>query len=171
MNIEIVVFYLFGGFAVLSALFILFTKKILHAAFALILTLLSVAAFYVFSGADFLAAAQIMIYVGGILVLLIFGVMFTNQKDGTGLFTSNRNTFVGTLVAIATFGLLGYIQYILTLGLEKTAENTEKTTTVNVGVSLMSDYVLPFEVAGVLLLVALIGASYIAGRSVIGENK
>ena len=79
--IKQIIFFVFAVITVGGALFLLFTKNVFYAAFSLLLTLLGVSGLYVFAGADFLAVSQIMIYVGGILVLMIFGIMLTNNKN------------------------------------------------------------------------------------------
>src|SRR6478735_8615817 len=98
MTLYHIAFALFALTAVLSAGFILFTKNILYAAFGLLATLLSVAGLYVFAAAEFLAVTQVVIYVGGILVLILFGVfMTTRPKDSVFFMTEG----VGLTKAIA----------------------------------------------------------------------
>ncbi|MGB3588505.1 MAG: NADH-quinone oxidoreductase subunit J, partial [Tunicatimonas sp.] len=104
--VEVAAFYVFAGLVVLSALVVLFTRNILYAAFSLLLTFLGVSAVYVLAGADFLAVMQIMVYVGGVLVLLIFGVMLTNQVAGKSVRTQHHNQFWGLLIGSALFFLL-----------------------------------------------------------------
>ena len=156
-----------------SASIVLWSKNVLYAAFSLLLTFFGIAALYVLIGADFLAITQLLVYVGGILVLLIFGVMLTNQKGSkengkNDIIGTNTNRLIGFVVAIGLFGLLFYsfaradfikIQSYL-------FETTETfSTTQNIGVLLMTDFVLPFEVSGVLLMATLIGAAYLSNKS------
>lgn len=171
MNFAQIIFYAFAGLTILSALTIIITKNVLYAAFSLILTFLGVAAMYVFAGADFIAVSQIVVYVGGILILLIFGVMLTNRLSGQKVETGTQNKFSGILVSLVVFGLLVYaiIQAnFKSLAWIHDAEGAGETTTsgtVNlIGIKLMSDFILPFEIVGVLLLLALIGAVFIAKR-------
>src|SRR5690606_28039474 len=96
-------FYFFACITVLSALMVLWTKNVLYAAFSLIITFMGVAAMYVFAGADFIAVAQILIYVGGILVLIIFGVMLTNRLLGQSVNTESHNRFMGYLIGGVVF--------------------------------------------------------------------
>lgn len=165
-----VLFYIFAGLAVLSAATILITKNVLYAACALIVTFLSIAAIYVLNGAEFIAITQIMIYVGGIVVLMIFGVMLTNKLSGKALVTGSHNKFWGF---IAGFGMLGLLLY----GIYKINEPllTQKHPDVNninqLGIGIMSDYILPFEVAAVLLLMALIGAATIASKKKLKDDQ
>lgn len=155
-------FYGFAFIAIISAFFILFTNNVLHAALALIITFLGVTALYVFAHAEFLAVTQIMIYVGGIVVLIIFGVMLTN-KAGTSYYkTGSTHRFMGTLVAVGAMSMLIY--GILRINFEAIERVTAGGGIEELGVGLMTGYVLPFELAAVLLLIALIGAAVIAGQ-------
>ena len=122
----------------------------------------AVAALYVFAGADFIAVTQIMVYVGGILVMLIYGVMFTNrQKNVTGMLVESKNLFLGLGVAILLFS-------ILAKGIYQTdfdylpSSSLQESSIDKLGVGLMTDYLIPFELSAILLLVALMGAATIA---------
>jgi NADH:ubiquinone oxidoreductase subunit 6 (subunit J) len=169
MNLEQVIFYTFAAMVIISAMMILFTRNVLYAAFLLIVTLLGVAALYVFAGADFLAITQILVYVGGILVLMIFGVMLTNKISGQAVTAGGQHYFWGALIGSSLFGLLAYTILQVNFGKLEWIQQAEveeqviqKSTIQTIGIKLMTDYVLPFEVAGILLLVALIGAAFIA---------
>jgi NADH:ubiquinone oxidoreductase subunit 6 (subunit J) len=167
-------FLLFFVLTIGSALGVLWSRNVLYSAFGLILTFLGVAALYVLAGADFLAVAQIMVYIGGILVLLVFGVMLTNQADPQRregrpvVLTEHRWRLRGVLVAGGIFALLMTVFAKANFpALEQDRfEPIEAGTSVvpQTGLLLMSDYGLPFEVAGLLLLIALIGAAYLAKK-------
>lgn len=164
-----ILFYLFGALSIAGALGILFTKNILYAAFSLFITFLGVAALYVLAGADFLAVVQIIIYVGGVLVLLIFGVMLTSKTTDRYLSSQTYNRFIGLLagaglLAIFTIIILQADFTSLNWIKQATQHPISSSTVASIGVSLMTDFVLPFEVAGILLMVALLGAAYIAGK-------
>ncbi len=79
MNLYDIIFYIFAAITILSALFVVTTRNIVHSAFYLLFTFFGIAGIYVLLGADFIAISQILIYVGGILILLLFGVMLTNK--------------------------------------------------------------------------------------------
>ena len=171
MLISQFIFYAFVSLAVISALLILFTRNVLYAAFLLIITFLCISAVYVFAGADFIAITQVLVYVGGVLVLMIFGVMLTNKLSGKAVTTSSHYQFWGLLIGLSVFGILTFA--ILQLDFtqlnwiqQSVADGTViKESTVNtLGIQLMSEFVLPFEVVGILLLLALIGAAFIAKR-------
>lgn len=158
---------------ILSASVILWSKNVLYAAFSLLLTFLGIAALYVLMRADFLAVTQILVYVGGILVLLIFGVMLTNQqgnKDNgkNDVLTSSTNRFMGILVALALFSLLFYTfaraNFVaIQSSLFETVEATASTATI--GLELMTNFVFPFEISGILLMATLIGAAYLSSKT------
>ena len=157
--------------AIGSALVILFTRNVLYAAFCLFLTLLGVAALFVLAGADFLAIAQILIYVGGILVLLIFGVMLTHRNERADsqqksyIVTKHINPFWGTVVAISIFGILFSVISNANFQITQLPQQSVARSTVRrMGISFLTDHVLPFEIAGILLLMVLIGAAYVAAK-------
>jgi NADH-quinone oxidoreductase subunit J len=173
----LILFIIFSLLTLGSALTILLTRNLLYAAFALLLTFLGVAALYVLAGADFLAVTQVMIYVGGVLVLLIFGVMLTQQSIIVGNLTNvvrtdlRRRPWLGVLVAGSLLGvfltLILQVNWSMLKHLQplSVAPSKERVTTIpTIGVQLMTEFVLPFEVAAILLMVALIGAAYIASR-------
>jgi NADH:ubiquinone oxidoreductase subunit 6 (subunit J) len=171
MTIAQIIFYAFAALTIGSALVIILTKNVLYAAFSLILTFLGVAAMYVFAGADFVGVSQIIVYVGGILILLIFGVMLTNRLSGQKVTTGTHNKFSGFLIGLTVFALLLYaiikVNFSSLNWIQKatTPRELSQEGTINlIGIKLMSDFVLPFEVAGILLLLALIGAVFIAKR-------
>lgn len=168
--IKEIIFFVFAAITLGGAVYLLFTKNVLYAAFSLLLTLLGVSGLYVFAGADFLAVSQIMIYVGGILVLMIFGIMLTNNKNikrqtnqPNKISVSHHNVFWAVLVAVLLF--LGYLKVILSANFHIINKQIHSGSTVNkIGVNLMTDYVFVFEVVGILLLAALIGAVFIAKK-------
>lgn len=165
---ELIAFYFFASIAIASALFIVWTKNLMYAAFALFITLVGVAALYVLAGADFLAVTQLMIYVGGILVLLIFGIMLTrkpqsqqNSFEGNYVEVKNGRRFWATLVSIGLFLLFSIA--ILSANFNLAGEAYSLQTTIpSIGMALMTSHLLPFEIAGILLLIALVGAAYLA---------
>lgn len=165
---EVIAFYSFSILAIAAALFILFSKNLIYAAFALFMAFLGIAALYVLAGADFLAVTQIMVYVGGILVLLIFGIMLTQKTNKqTESSTPNRveveksRGMQGFLVGAGVFAFLSYV--IVSSQFKMTGDIiSSKSTIKTIGVELMTSHLLPFEITAILLLVALIGAAYLA---------
>jgi NADH:ubiquinone oxidoreductase subunit 6 (subunit J) len=168
---ETIIFYIIFIIIILSALFILFTKNVVYAAFALLLTFTGIAGIYVFLVADVVAVAQLMIYVGGILILLIFGIMFTSKGHDGKILTEHQHQLGGGLLSIFIACLLFltiFNTHFENLPWIKNATILSARSTIElVGLELMTDNVLALEVVGVLLLVALIGTALIAGRKII----
>jgi NADH:ubiquinone oxidoreductase subunit 6 (subunit J) len=113
------IFIFFSVLIIASALFVLWSKNVVHAAFMLFVTFIGVAAIFVFANADFLAVAQIMIYIGGILILLVFGVLLTNKPNvdkigqENAIKTNNYNRILGALISIIVFvGLIFLLKNI-----------------------------------------------------------
>jgi NADH-quinone oxidoreductase subunit J len=158
------VFYVFALITVISAFVVVFTRNIMYAAFSLLFTFFGVAGLYVLLSADFLAVAQILIYVGGILVLLLFGVMLTNKVVSVDLKTGTLQTVPALVIVAVVAGSLAGLFYS-TWKNAPTPTTDIVSTTRTLGEMLMTGYMLPFEVASVVLLVALIGAAITARRT------
>jgi NADH-quinone oxidoreductase subunit J len=162
MNVYDLIFYLFALITVGSAFFVVSVRNIVHSAFYLLFTLFGVTGIYVLLGADFVAMVQLIVYVGGILILLIFGVMLTNK-------ITNVEIKTGTIQLIPAgigIGLLaGLLLAVLTLTQWRTFETEiPQTTAFSLGFLLMNEYVIVFELLGILLLIALIGAASMARK-------
>ena len=160
MNIYDIIFYLFAAVTVLSAFFVVSTRNIVRAAFFLLFTFFGVSGLYVMLGADFVAIVQLIVYVGGILILLIFGVMITNKITEVEIKTGTIHTLpAATGVGLFT-GMLGAVM-LGTNWLQLDTDMPESTLST-LGNMLLNEYVLVFELLGILLLVALIGAASMA---------
>src|SRR5262245_8967275 len=103
-------FYLFALITIVSACFVVFLKNIMRAVFSLLFTFFGVAGLFLFLRADFLAATQVLIYVGGVLVLLLFGIMLTQKMVESDIRTG-RIQFIPTLIAVA--GLFGFLLFLI----------------------------------------------------------
>ena len=161
-----ILFYLFGAVTAAGAVALVLVRNILHAALALLATLLGVAAIYVLLMADLLAVIQLMVYVGGVLVLIIFGVMLSTRGTGDALKVEQHNRFwgLGLFILIAAGLIFQVIMAQPQLNAITAADAIDLKTTVQpAGMTLLTTFVLPFELVSVLLLVALVGAAYIAG--------
>lgn len=149
---------IFSGFVILtvgSALVVVFHSRIIYSAFALMFTFFGVAALYTYLSADFIAASQVLIYVGGILTLIIFGVFLTTRISSLDIPTQTHQRFIA-LVPVALIGIgLGYL--VLTTSWN-VVQAIPEPTTKEIGRLLLSKYLVPFELASVLLLAALVGA-------------
>lgn len=162
MGLYDVIFYLFATITIVSGIFVVNSKNIVHAAFSMLLTFFGVAGIYVLLGADFLAVVQIMVYVGGILILLLFGVMLTNKITNVEI-RSGSIQVVPAVIGLAVFSAILF--WIMTSTNWKSESFViPSTTSIEIGQVLLSQYVLIFELLGILLLIALIGAASIARR-------
>jgi len=159
-----IVFYAFAAITVLSAFVVVFSRNMMYAAFSLLFTFFGVAGLYVLLQADFLAVTQILIYVGGILVLMLFGVMLTNKVVSVDIKTGTIHTIPAMILAAIVFGSLAAVFYATWSKVPEPATSAS-TTTRAIGELLMTRYVLPFEVASVILLAALVGAALLARRT------
>ncbi|MBM3324044.1 MAG: NADH-quinone oxidoreductase subunit J [Calditrichaeota bacterium] len=144
---------------VISAAVVVFSGRILHSAFALFFTFCGVAALYVFLFADFLAVTQVLIYVGGILILIIFGLLLT-QRIMDLRFTDQshqriRSVLLAVVFAAVLIGVMAGTPW-------RIAYQPDTPTVEILGVSMLTQFLVPFEMASMLLLVALIGAVWLA---------
>jgi len=158
-----IVFYFFAAMTVGSAVIVVFSRNLIHSAFALLFTFFGVAALYVFLGADFLAGAQMVIYVGGILVLLIFGVMLTHKLYDMSLKAETFQFWPGLALVTAVFLTLAGVMMRTSWHVPATPRPLDPTTAA-IGELFMKEYILPFELASIFLLIALIGAAMIVRR-------
>jgi NAD(P)H-quinone oxidoreductase subunit 6 len=162
-----VVFYLLAGLAVISALGVALSQNILHSAFSLLGTLAGVAGLYFMLGADFVGVVQLLIYVGGILVLILFAVLLTREISHIKV----SNLSVSLLGGIPAGLLLLAMIVRTTLRAPFATTVAVSTPTVKrLGDALLREYLLPFEIASLVLLVALVGAMVIARRAVKEER-
>ena len=160
-----IIFYFFAFVTIVSAAIVVFSRNIVHSAFSLMFTFFGVAALYVMLNADFIAVTQVLVYVGGILVLLLFGVMLTTKVISVEMKTGTLQTLPASIHVAVLAGTLCGIFWI-TDWVTPVARNAElpATTSSGIGRALMTTYLLPFEVASVVLLVAMLGAAMIARR-------
>tara|TARA_B100001013_G_scaffold33714_1_gene18204 strand:+ start:762 stop:1256 length:495 start_codon:yes stop_codon:yes gene_type:complete len=156
------IFWIVALVTVASAATVVFSKNLIYSAVALLFTLSGVAGLYVFLWADFIAVTQILIYVGGILVLIIFGIMLTHRITNVRLSHSSIQQGVGGTIVLVIF--LGLTSMILKAPWYRVTAVEPQETVRQIGRLLMIDYLLPFEVASVLLLAALIGAALLSRK-------
>ena len=158
-----IIFYIFAIVTLLSAGIVVFSKNIVYAAFSLLFTFSAVAGIYVLLNADFIAITQLLIYVGGIMVLMLFGVMLTTNAANVDLNTQTLKSLPATVI-VAIISALLVSTMISTKW--KTSESGEQvqTTVAGLGELLLTKYLLPFEIASIVLLIAIIGAAFLARR-------
>ncbi|WP_331962549.1 NADH-quinone oxidoreductase subunit J [Ohtaekwangia sp.] len=163
MSLVTFMFYFFECVTAVAAISLVFIRNVFYGALLLIVCLLSLAGIYILTFAEFVAITQILIYAGGVLVVIIFGVMLTAKISGKPLVVQHGNVLGGVLVSGAFFMLLTWLITTQTFREQEPAIATSDSAMINaIGIGLMTDFILPFEVAGILLLVALIGAAIIA---------
>jgi len=162
MNLADFLFYFFAIITLVSAFFVVTFKNIIYSAYSLLLTFLGVAGIYVLLGADFIAIVQVIVYVGGILILILFGVMLTNKIQNVPIKTE-ASFIIPASITIGAFGGILVSTFINTRWKSMPAELPFATLT-DVGKLLMNEYILIFELLGILLLVALVGAASIARK-------
>jgi NAD(P)H-quinone oxidoreductase subunit 6 len=164
MDLSTAVFYLVAIITVGSALMVAFSRNIIYSAFSLLGTFAGVAGIYVFLGADFVAAVQLLIYVGGILVLLLFAVMLTHRITDVEI----TNRAAGRIPALIVTGVFIYllVQTVRETPWVKAKEIIFQPTTAKIGDLFLDSYLLPFELASLVLLAALIGAVVISRKEI-----
>lgn len=159
-HIEAVLFYLFAGVTLASAITLVVSRNIVRTAVCLLFTLIGVAGLYFLLAAEFLAAVQLVVYAGGTLILIIFGVMLTSK----GPF-SNFEPKPGEVAIAVVVGMV--LAFALVLGITSTSFAANESPAgeypvARLGQVLLGDYLVPFEIVSVLLLVVMIGAAYLA---------
>jgi NADH-quinone oxidoreductase subunit J len=180
MTAEAAVFWVLALITVGSAAVVVLARSLIYNAFALLFTFFGVAGFYVLLGADFLGATQLLIYVGGILVLLLFGVMLTHRIYDLDLKSEVTQFMPGMVVAAGLLAVLAWpLRFTIRLpGLVLQIHpgvmfqtqwaagpvRPPAPTTAEIGRLFMGQFLLPFEAASILLLVALMGAAMIVRR-------
>jgi NAD(P)H-quinone oxidoreductase subunit 6 len=156
VSIGDVLFYVIAAVTIISAAGVAFSPNIVYSAFSLMGAFMGVAALYVFLAADFVAVVQVLIYVGGILVLTLFAVMLTHRISDVRV--SNRS--VGRLPALVIIVFIAVTmgKAAVNANWHTVAPGTPMPTTYAIGNGFLGEYLLPFELASVVLLAALIGA-------------
>ena len=157
-----IAFWVIVGITIGSAFMVVQSKSLLYSAYALLFTFIGVTGLYIFLWADFLAIVQVVVYVGGILVLIIFGIMLTNKITSVNISHTSMQKSVGAIVVIGFIGLLGYMILNTPWLVLSNAEPSDTTSAI--GRLLLMDYLLPFEAVSLLLLGALIGATTLSRK-------
>lgn len=161
-------FYLLAGVVVISSIGVAVAPNILYSAFALLGTLAGVAGLYLLLGADFVGIVQLLVYIGGILVLILFAVLLTNKIGEVKLSNLSAGIMLGAPAAIAMMALLSKV--LLGTAWNQT-EPAVAPTTARLGDAFLREYLLPFEFVSLVLLMALVGAMVIARRAAKDESR
>jgi NADH:ubiquinone oxidoreductase subunit 6 (subunit J) len=172
-----IVTYILLGITLLSALAIAYTNNVVQAAFLLLLTLFGVAGVYVLSYAEFLAIAQIMIYIGGVLILLLFAILFF-AKTNTSVETRKiKFTLLNTVALLSSFVLFGILLTVamevaeINSLLQETSKTNNITSIEGIGSAFLTTHLLPFEFISITLIGVLIGASYLVRTKAVKPRK
>lgn len=155
-------FYLFAGLSLLCAIGVVASKNIVRTAVCLFGALSGVAGLYFLMNANFIAAVQLIVYAGGTLILIVFGVMLTSQSPWVSFKPTRSQAVLAVLVAV--FLAVGLCTLVVggDWGAADAKEMNASPTVAQIGESLLQTYLLPFEAASILLLVVMIGAAYLA---------
>lgn len=166
LNLTNVWFYLFAIVIVISALCVVSMRNIVHCAMFLACVFLGVAGIYVLLNADFLAAVQVLIYVGAITILILFAIMLSVKYVGSEIRHHNSQSIPAFVMILIFLVVFGRITARAWYGLqpEKFLPPGGMNSTQIIGISLLRVYALPFEIASIILLVAMIGAIIIARK-------
>jgi NADH-quinone oxidoreductase subunit J len=171
-----------GFIALASALFVASTKNVVRSIFMFFITLFALAGLYVLALADFVAITQIVIYVGGILVLILFAFMLSG-KETLNIITQQRKPFISLgkipVILLAVLFLIVLLNMIFKVDADnlewvkksiafKNEIKPDAAMTENIGVNLMTWYLLPFEAISILLMIALVGAAHLSRK---GEKQ
>jgi len=160
-NAEAVLFYVFALMAAGSALTLVLSRNIVRTAVCLLFTLMGVAGLYFLLHAEFLAAVQLVVYAGGTLILIIFGVMLTSKSPFSKFEPSATEVAIAMSVGTVLLGALILAMHSFPFPAAE-ADVQGKYPLVSLGQALLGDYLIPFEIISVLLLVVMIGAAYLA---------
>lgn len=157
---EAAMFYIFGGAAVISAVGVCVSKNVVRMATWLFFSLGAVGVLYFQLGANYIASFQFIVYVGGVLILLIFGVMLTSQSPWVRFEIKRGEMAVFGLICAGLLACL--IRGVLLTEWRIMAERAPGIPVEILGRRLVSDYLVPFEAAGVLLMIVMVGAAHLA---------
>jgi NADH:ubiquinone oxidoreductase subunit 6 (subunit J) len=178
MNLAQVLFYVMSFIVIASALFVASTKNLVRSIFMFFITLFALAGLYILALADFVAITQIVIYVGGILVLILFAFMLSG-KETLNVLQQQRGKFItlGKLPAILLAVLFFAVMYNVIGKIDadnliwvkqaisfKAEIRPDEIMIDNIGINLMTRYLLPFEAISILLMMALVGAAHLARK-------
>ena len=168
---QLICFSILSLIIIVGSLGVVLLESIVYSAFLLGGVFMSVAGLYLLLNASFVAAAQVLVYVGAINVLILFAIMLVNKKeDLKPIKYLNSRKLISSTICITLLSLLLRVDLSNTWILADPKLSIGEESTIRLGEHLFSDYLLPFEVASVLLLMAMIGAIVLARRDVLSED-
>lgn len=162
MQFSSLIFYLIAGIIVVFALLTVLSKNLVHSALHMVAAFIGIAALYALLMADYLAVVQVLIYVGAVSIIIVFGIMLTRRESMDQSNMPNQNRWWGLIFSVLFFIVLAR-SILLTAFVPGTGQ-AQETTINQIADLLLGNYAIPFELTGVILLVAMIGA-IILGKS------
>ncbi len=164
-----IVFYFFAALAIVSAILVVTRRNVVQSAIFLVTALLATAGIFLSLNAEFLFIVQVILYAGGIMVLFVFVIMLINMDVSLHQVQFNKQWFVGIVIALAVGAQLVLALVVseskVSFGIPAPASALQPSTQL-VGKVLFNEYMLPFEIASILLLVAMIGAVVMAKKRI-----
>ena len=171
VSTQLICFSVLSLVVIIGALGVVLLESIVYSAFLLCGVFLSIAGLYLLLNASFVAAAQVLVYVGAVNVLIIFAIMLVNKKeDLKPIENLNSRRIISTSICLTLLSLLIRVDISKVWVLASPNSSIGEESTYRIGEHLFSDYLLPFEVASVLLLMAMIGAIVLARRDVMNQD-
>ena len=168
---QLICFSILSLVIIIGALGVVLLESIVYSAFLLGGVFMSVAGLYLLLNASFVAAAQVLVYVGAVNVLIIFAIMLVNKKEDLKPIDNLKSrTIISTSICFTLLSLLIRVDLTKVWKLASPSSSIGEESTIRIGEHLFSDYLLPFEVASVLLLMAMIGAIVLARRDVMNKD-
>ena len=168
---QLICFSILSLVIVIGALGVILLESIVYSAFLLGGVFMSVAGLYLLLNASFVAAAQVLVYVGAVNVLIIFAIMLVNKKEELKPIDNIKSrTIISTSICLTLMSLLIRVDLTKVWKISNPASSIGEESTIRIGEHFFSDYLLPFEVASVLLLMAMIGAIVLARRDVMNQD-
>jgi NADH-quinone oxidoreductase subunit J len=167
MSLPFLVFFVCAGIAVLGALTLIIAKEPIHSALSLVLVMISLAVLYLMLGAEFIAAVQVIVYAGAIMVLFVFVIMLLNAGSEERTDWSKMAKYAGLPVGIFLLLNIGYWLYRSVIGQQianGSLATSSSVSTRDMSNMLFNQYVFPFEATSVLILIAILGALVLAKR-------
>lgn len=159
-DLPTLLFYVFALFTAVSSIGVVASRNIVRTAVWLLMALLGVASLYFLLQAEFIAAVQLVVYAGGTLVLIIFGVMLTSKSPFSRFEPTLNEVIIACVLGAAILSAM--VAGILTSHLPQQSGEAGMYPMVSLGQALLGDYLVPFEIISVVLLIVMIGAAYLA---------
>ena len=160
MTLDVIAFWAFAAVLIAAALAVVLSKNLFHSVLWLALALISTAGLFLTLDAEFLAAVQVLLYAGGVITVVVFAIVVTERLVGEKLSHTSRRVVVSGVVSAALLALIVRAVARSPLQLAKPALAGDMTR--EIGMSLLTRFVLPFELLAILLVVGLLAASYFA---------